>query len=210
MYTPRHFRAPDDAAVRAVLSATDFAVVVSARGNSPVATHLPVSYVPESGDLGAFRVHFARANEHWRELEAAAEVLVICQGPHGYVSPAWYGVRSVPTWDYVAVHAWCKAQLLHGTELEELLHDLMQRHEERIGTGTRYADYSRDYLGKMLGAIVGAKLEILRLEAAFKLSQNRSAGDRESVCAHLRAMGDPAQTALADAIERYAPEDPNA
>lgn len=208
MYTPTHFDAPGAEAIREVLRATAFAAFVSARGSTPIVTHLPVAYVPGGGGWGALRAHFARANPHWRALEAGASVLAICQGPHGYVSPAWYGERSVPTWDYIAVHAWCTPRQLEGDALAALVAELMRHHEARAGTGMRYEDYPADYRERMLRAIVGMEFEIERVEASFKLSQNRSAGDRESVCAQLRASGDSSQAALADAIERYAQEHP--
>lgn len=205
MYTPTHFRAPDAEAIRTVLAATDFAPLVSVGDHAPLVTHLPVIYSATAGEWGALRAHFARANPHWRVLATGAQTLVICQGPHGYVSPTWYRERSVPTWDYIAVHAWCRPRLVQGEELAALLAELMRRHEARTGTGAAYGDYPADYTEKMLRAIVGVELEIVRVEAAFKLSQNRSAADRESVCRHLRAADDPAQAALADAIERCAP-----
>lgn len=206
MYVPRHFAAPGDEAVRAVLESTDFAPVLSVRGGRLEASHLPLHYRPEAGRYGAFDAHLARANPQWRDFEAGCEALVICRGPHGYVSPAWYAERSVPTWDYVAVHAWCRPRLVRERgELGRLVGALMRRHERRTGTGARYEDYAPEYLARMLGAIVGVELAIERVEASFKLSQNRSAADRESVCARLRASGDPSRDALADLIERCAP-----
>jgi len=207
MYVPRRFNPPDDDAVRAVMAATDFAVLVSVDGGRPTATHLPVLYSGEAGTFGVFRAHFARANPHWRALEAGGEVLVICPGPHGYISPAWYHGREVPTWDYVAVHAWCRPRVLRErAELEALLDELMEANEGRTGTGRRYADYPAGFLEPQLRAIVGVELAIERVEGAFKLSQNRDAADRTSVREHLRAMDDPSQAALADAIERYDPD----
>ena len=206
MYVPRHFAAPDADAVRAVLAATDFAPLVTARAGVPAVTHLPVLHAAEGGEFGCFRAHLARANPHWRELAAGAEALLVCQGPHGYVSPAWYRERNVPTWNYVAVHAWCRARLVEDrAELARLVADLMRHHEARAGGGARFEDYPRDYVDRMLRAVVGVELAIVRVEAAFKLSQNRSASEREFLSSNLRAGGAPAQSALADLIERYGP-----
>ncbi|MGH8272656.1 MAG: FMN-binding negative transcriptional regulator, partial [Gammaproteobacteria bacterium] len=168
-------------------------------------THLPVLYYcDQGGEYGLFRAHFARANPHWQHLEAG-EVLVTCQGPHGYISPAWYHDREVPTWDYIAVHAYCEARLIQDhEELAAIVEELMDVHETRAGTGRRYDEYPTEFVQPQLDRIVGVELTIRRIEAAFKLSQNRSPEDRESVCAHLRASDDPTRGALADAIERYA------
>lgn len=208
MYVPKRFSAPDDGAVRAVLASTRFAVVVSARGGTPAVTHLPVIYHDDAGKFGALRAHFSRANPHWQDLEDGAEALVICSGPHAYISPAWYGSREVPTWDYIAVHAWCRPRVIDDRdELEALLDELMRVNEDEAGAGRRYADYPADFLDGQLRGVVGVELAIARVEAAFKLSQNRCAEDRESVCAHLRETKDPSRAALAEAIERHAPAD---
>lgn len=208
MYTPPRFRAPDEDAVRAVLAATDFALVVSAHEHVPSVTHLPVVHATDTDGYGVFRAHFARANPHWRELNTDTDVLLVCQGPHGYVSPAWYHERNVPTWDYIAVHAWCRPRLIDDAqELDQLLAELMDRNEARVDTGMRYDAYPPEYVRKQQSAIVGVEFRIERVEATFKLSQNRSAADRESVCAALRATADPTQAALAEAIETYAPKD---
>lgn len=208
MYVPRHFRAPYDEAVREMLAATTFAPVVSAPADGPVASHLPLLYDRANGGLGRFRVHLARANPHWRVLEAGAETLVICLGPHGYISPAWYRERNVPTWDYIAVHAYCEPAIMRDRgQLAELLDELMRIHEVRAGTGMRYADYPAEFLAGQLEAIVGVELTIRRVEASFKLSQNRSAADRVAVCTALRAAGEAVPNALAAAIERFAPGD---
>ncbi|MGH8274758.1 MAG: FMN-binding negative transcriptional regulator [Gammaproteobacteria bacterium] len=206
MYVPRRFQAAGDLAIREVLAATDFAPLVSVQQGAVQVTHLPVLYRGQGGEYGLFRAHFARANPHWQHLEDG-EVLVICQGPHGYISPAWYHDREVPTWDYIAVHAYCAARLIHDhEELAAIVQELMNVHETRTGTGQRYDDYPAEFVQPQLNMIVGVELTIRRIEAAFKLSQNRSHEDRESVCANLRASNDPSRAALADAIERYAPK----
>ncbi len=206
MYTPAYFRARDDEAVRAVLAATEFAPVVSASSDGLDATHLPLHYWADRGRWGMFGTHVAKANRCWRRLEGGDEVLVICQGAHGYISPAWYRGRGVPTWDYVAVHAYCTVQRIGDRDtLEQLLATMMQVHESRTGTAARYQDYPCEYRDDMIKAIVGVELGIERIEATFKLSQNRSAADRESVCEHLRARDNGPQSALADYIERFAP-----
>lgn len=187
-----------------MLAATDFAPLISVHRGAAQITHLPVLYCAQGSDYGVFRAHFARANPHWKHLENN-EVLVVCQGPHGYISPVWYRDQEVPTWDYIAVHAACTARLIRDhAELAQLLDELMQVHETRTGTGRHYGDYPDEFVQPQLDRIVGVELTIRRIEAAFKLSQNRSAEDRKSVCTHLRESNDPAQAALADAIERYA------
>ena len=206
MYVPRRFQAPGDSAIREVLVATVFAPLISVRQGAVQVTHLPVLYHGQGRGHGVFFAHLARANPHWQHLEDG-EVMVICQGPHGYISPAWYRDRQVPTWDYIAVHAWCEPRIIHDHEkLKAIVRELMDVHETRAGLGQRYDDYPIEFVQPRLNMIVGVKLTIRRIEAAFKLSQNRSDEDRESVCARLRASNDPNQVSLADAIERYAPK----
>src|SRR3954463_2154430 len=87
------------------------------------ATHLPFIFDATRGAHGTLLGHMARANEQWRDLEAAQDVLVVFTGPHTYVSPTWYRTAPphVPTWNYVAVHAHGRAKLMGDQDLRSVL-----------------------------------------------------------------------------------------
>ena len=107
MYIPKQFQITDTAWCHALMRAQSFAVMITADdAGVPFATHLPILVDPARGPVGTLRGHVARANPHWRYLAAGRPTLVVFAGAHAYVSPSWYATHpSVPTWNYVAVHA---------------------------------------------------------------------------------------------------------
>jgi transcriptional regulator len=181
LYTPPHFKIEDEAELLAFMQRYAFGTLVSSSAADPHAGHIHASHIPficEKGADGRIRLqgHVARANEHWKALEQASHVLAIFQGPHAYVSPAWYEQQpSVPTWNYAVVHAHGKARLTDEAELHDLLIRLSNTYEAGRPKPWRAADLPAAYVSSMLAHIVGFEIEVERLEGKFKLSQNRPA-----------------------------------
>lgn len=210
MYTPKFNQITDRYLLIETMQAYSFAILIGpqpapqseTKASEPlVATHLPL-VVKDEGPHGLLEGHFARANRHWETL-AGRETLVVFSGPHSYVSPAQYGdPLSVPTWNYIAIHA-------HGTlELVEdepgkgaLLSGLMSAHEPTYKE--KWLAMPADFRRSMLKEIVGFRVAIQRIEGKFKLSQNRDAADRCSVQADC-ATGTEDQRALAAWMARLA------
>lgn len=186
MYTPPAFRQEDLAQLHQQIIASPLATVVSNGVNGLLASHLPLLLAPEEGEFGTLYGHFARANPHWREL-LHGETLAIFQGPQGYISPGWYPSKAehgkaVPTWNYIAVHARGQAQLIEdGQALLQLVSRLSAQHEAGREHPWAVSDAPQDYIETMLRAIVGFALPIQRLDGQWKLSQNRTAADRDGV-----------------------------
>lgn len=197
MYVPRAFRIGRDEAER-FLSHVEFAQLVTVRDGLPVATHLPVEFVRESGARSWIYGHVARANPQWHDLETGATALVIALGDHGYVSPAWYRKPDVPTWNYRAVHVYGTPELLDRNAFYAMLERLVDRHENRRREPVSLRDYPAGMIEAQMRAAVGFRLRVTRLEGASKLSQNKSGGDRAGVATGLRREGN---AALADAME---------
>jgi transcriptional regulator len=169
-----------------------FATLITAPSGVPTATHLPVYLDDKRGEYGTLLAHMARANSQWRDFEAGGEALVIFQGPHSYISPSWYETHpSVPTWNYVAIHAYGKPRLIQDMgELQGMLGTLVNTYE----TGFEHPwqmDLPEDYMHNMMKAIVGFEIEITRLEGKFKLSQNRGEHDQWLVVQALKDSADP-------------------
>jgi transcriptional regulator len=169
-------------------------------------SHAPLELFEDPAPHGRLRGHLARANHHWHDLEAGCETLVIFQGPNAYVSPSWYPSKKehgkvVPTWNYLAVHAYCKPRCFHeSAELIPLLRSLTEKHEGGRKEPWAVDDAPADYLAGAARGIVGFELEIVRLEGKRKLSQNRSAAeDRQGVREGLRTGAEPDRR-LADLI----------
>lgn len=200
MYSPAAFAVTDPGMIREIIREHPFATLVTGEG-TPSATHIPVIADPDSPNQPRLLAHFAKANPHWRQLLEVPEVLVIFQGPHAYVSPQWYREHpAVPTWNYIAVHAWCRARLVEDPERLLRLVTLMTTAFEGPGEEPMPAEY-RD---RMLAGIVGLELEVRRFEAKFKLSQNRSAADVSGVIAALEKSSDSTECATARWMRRIA------
>jgi transcriptional regulator len=147
----------------------------------------------------------ARNNAQWKH-EARGEALVIVRGPDAYITPGWYAAKTehgrvVPTWNYVTAHVYGRFTV-HDDAVwtENLVRRLTSKHEASRGENAWSVDDApRAFIEGQLRAIVGVELEITRIEAKAKLSQNRPAADIEGVIAGLRERGD---TVSADAVER--------
>lgn len=163
------------------------------------ATHLPL-VVRDEGLHGVLEGHFAKANPHWQAL-ANRETLVVFYGPHSYVSPSLYVEQtSVPTWNYIAVHAYGKLHLVEEeTAKETLLFNLIEANEPAYAD--RWRGMPEEYRRRLLAGIVGFRIPISRIEGKFKLSQNRPEADRRAVEAAHEAGNDD-QRALADWMKR--------
>ena len=208
MYVPAHF-APDAALVDELLRNHGAADLVTVTEQGLVATMLPFIYVPPAdsdaaGTHGALHGHVARNNDQWR-LSAAGESLAIVRGPDAYISPGWYASKAehgrvVPTWNYVTAHVYGRF-VVHDDPAwtEDLVRRLTTKHEAYRDHPWSVDDAPRPFIEGQLRAIVGIELEITRIEAKAKLSQNRPAADVEGVIAGLRERGDKES---ADAVER--------
>jgi transcriptional regulator len=215
MYIPAHFAA-EPAEVDDLLRHQGAADLVTLTDRGLVATLLPFVYVPparsagaEPGGLGSLQGHLARSNDQWK-LPAAGESLVIVRGPDAYISPGWYAStaehgRAVPTWNYVTAHVYGRL-VVHDDPgwTEDLVRRLTVKHEAARRQPWSVDQAPRAYIEGQLRAIVGIELEITRIEAKAKLSQNKSAADVEGVIAGLRERGDQR---LADAVEQAAPSE---
>lgn len=207
LYTPKAFAPPDATAVDRLLREHPFATLITPGDPEPSISHLPLQYRPERGERGMLLGHVARANPHWRRFGDAASIAIF-HGPHTYVSPSWYAqpASAVPTWNYAVAHVHGRVELM-GDEAETraLLEEMIGRYEGGRSSPWRLQLEGRP-LAAMLEAIVGFRLVIERIDAKLKLSQNRSAEDRERVIAALRADGGKEAVDAAEWMDRYARE----
>ena len=200
MYVP-HFNALDGVAeIQSLVTAVGSAqLITTAADGYPLASLLPVIWEPDGNRLV---MHMAKANQHWKAIEPSSPCLAVVTGPEAYVSPAWYATKAehgkvVPTWNYSAVHFTGRVRVVQDAEwLLEAVSWLTGLHEARREAagheGWGVDDAPEKYVEGQLRAIVGIQVEIEKVEAKSKLSQNRSDADREGVIAGLRTEVGPA------------------
>lgn len=215
MYIPRLNAETRPDVVFDYMDAHPLAALVSAgAGHGLVATHLPVVVRRDVGAHGTLEGHVARANPqhaHVAALAPGAEVLVIFSGPDAYVSPNWYASKAehgrvVPTWNYVAVHAYGTARVSDDeTFLREHLQRLVSRHEASQPAPWTMDAAPADYIAAQLRAIVGVEITLTRVEAKWKMSQNRPPADIDGVVAALAQSGHPADREVADVVSARRP-----
>jgi transcriptional regulator len=182
MYIPSFNKFDDYEQVLAFMRKYSFGTIISVENNVPVATHLPFLIDERDGNLYILS-HFAKANPQASSI--SGEVLVIFTEPHAYISPKNYEKETnVPTWNYIAVHAYGKARLM---ESEQEHMDLLER------TISYYdADYKKQWDGLpdkfksgMIKGITGFEILVTDLQAKSKLSQNRIEIEREHIISSL-------------------------
>ena len=195
MYIPKAFAETDQAKLVEFIQANSFGILFSQHQGQASATHLPFLLETEGEKLVLWG-HFARANPHWREIEG--EALVVFPGPHAYISPAWYeSPNVVPTWNYVAVHAYGTLTLIQETErLLEMVHQLVNYYESARPDPWQF-EPSLDFNQKLVSGIVGFKIELTRLEGKWKLSQNHPEERQQKVIKALQQSQDQNEQAVA-------------
>ncbi len=204
MYMPENFAEDDPDRISELLAGYGFGLVVTVDADgSPFASHLPLLYDRGSGPRGTIVGHMARANPQWRQFDRMRDVLAVFSGPHAYVSTSWYETHpAVPTWNYAAVHVYGRARIIDDPDgVRAHMQRLVERHESGFETPWRM-NLPRRYETSMLRAIVAFEIEISRLEAKFKLSQDRDDVDRRNVASRLDALGFDDAKALARLMRR--------
>ena len=198
VYLPPAFTETRPAMLVAHIERHDFALLVAHGAAGLVASHIPILVERRDEELHLLG-HLARPNPQVEDLGRGGEVLAIFSGPHAYISPRWYaGGPSVPTWNYVDVHAYGTVRLIEdGDWLHRLLRRLAHRHEAGNPVPWRIEDLPETYLDGMVKGIIGLDIAVTRLEGKFKLSQNRPAADRPCVIAALEQGGDENSVAVA-------------
>ncbi len=200
MYTSKGFEFDNDADKIAFMKQYSFATIISTNDGFPVATQLPFVIDDSTGKL-LISSHFALVNEQAANVEANTS-LVIFTGPHGYISPRHYDKwESVPTWDYIAVHAYGKARIVHDeTGKMRILEQMISYYEQDYLK--QWNELPEKYKKGMIRGIVAFELEVTNLQGQKKLSQNKSSEERKRIIAHLKDSNDHTENSLAAYIQK--------
>ncbi len=201
MYIPKHFEEKDTNKLFQFMKEYSFAALISTQSGKPIATHLPF-IVKEDGSDIILTSHMAKANPQWQSFDGSDEVLIIFIEPHSYISPSLYDhERNVPTWNYIAVHAYGIPQIITGEEeIESLLESMFNEFEKSYKT--QWANLDIDYKNKLLKGITAFKIKVNKLEGKFKLSQNKTDAERERIINSLDSSGDSVKMNLSKHMKK--------
>lgn len=197
MYTPKSYREERLDVLHALMAAHPLGALVRMGDEGLCADHLPFEIAPPTPDapFGTLRAHVARANPLWRT--DGADTLVIFQGPHAYITPAWYAAKEisgeeVPTFDYAVVHAHGRLRVMDERAwLLDFLARLTRRHEADQPQPWQLGDAPPAYIDRLLKAIVGIEIPLARLEGKWKMEQKNSLQDRTRVAHELSRASMP-------------------
>lgn len=199
MYIPKYYREEDHREILYFLKQNNFPAIVSFDGDKPMATHTPVEITEGKNSEITICGHISRANPQWKTFDKH-EILLIFQGAHTYISPRWYSHVNVPTWNYMVIHVYGNARIVQNDELFELLRRLVHNHE----ANTQYSLESlpQDFVQQQMKGIVGFAIDVTRIDAGYKLSQNRNDEDHDNIVLELDKRGDEDSAKVAKAMRK--------
>ena len=199
MYVPKMFNVTDLDEIHAFIEANSFATLVTTEKGRPIATHLPLE-MKKQGEDYYLTGHLAYGNRQWRTFDT--EVLAIFQGSDAYISSSWYEQEEVPTWNYQAVHVYGQVTIIEKKELIEDLTLMLTKYEENRDHPVLWDTLSSELLEKELKGIVGFKIKVNEIQAAYKLSQNRNNKDFRNIIEQLRYEGNQKSEQIAKEMDK--------
>ena len=205
MYEPPLHRNEHLPELHALIKERVFGLLISNGAEGLVASSLPFVLDSAGSKLGTLKVHLARANAQWRDLEEQPDALIVFQGHDHYITPSWYATKQetgkvVPTWNYTMVQAKGRAKLMDDAWLAQQIEELTRALEQRREAPWAVGDAPADFIAMQRRAIVGIEIEIVDIRGKWKTSQNRNAADRAGVVAGLEAVGDDDSHAMAEIV----------
>ncbi|MGY3263343.1 FMN-binding negative transcriptional regulator [Frigoribacterium sp. 2355] len=189
--------------VKRLIHENPWATIVSHTAAGLVASHYPVVLEQDDADPGAIVLvsHVGRPDERSHEL-GEHEIMVIVQGPHGYVSPGWYPAEQIiPTWNHVTAHLWGTPEILSDDENFRVLGELVD-HFERVMPEPSTLTLDDEGSRRVAKGTVGIRLRVTRFDARAKLSQNKAPEVVDRIVDELEHGEHYAQPALAAEMRR--------
>lgn len=196
MYIPSSFAETNLSNLHDAMQAHSFATLISQTEGTLSASHLPLLLDRGAGEWGTLIGHMARANPQWKQA-AGGEVLAIFSGPHAYISPTWYAdSRTVPTWNYVAVHAYGRLELVENPEeMLWIVQQMVETYEANLPRPWSLQEPA-EFVNSLLAGIIGFRIRLTRLEGKWKLNQNHPPDRRRRTISALAGQTDENSQAI--------------
>lgn len=195
MYLPPHFSESDNKElVRKLVIKNSFVTILSFPDNAPVfINHLPVIFCSTKEESDILIGHMSKKNPQWSHFKNNPQGTIIVNGPNSYISPSWYkSGRDVPTWNYAVAHLFGEVQLIESFNEQVYILKQLSTFFENQNTKPWIFELPADLSNSedLTAAIISFKFKINKIEAKFKLSQNRTAEDRQGVIDGLNLRSD--------------------
>ncbi len=165
------------------------------------ATHIPLEFEIYENGKQYLVGHISKENPQWQSFENDDNILAIFSGVHSYISPSWYDHENVPTWNYIAVHVYGKIKIIEGQKVIESLKKLVDKYESQVENPTKIEDYSKKTMMQARG-IVGFEIEITKIDAVNKMSQNRDDKNYNNIISELEKSGKTAEKMVATVMKK--------
>ncbi|NOT75970.1 MAG: FMN-binding negative transcriptional regulator [Cyclobacteriaceae bacterium] len=199
MYTPKNFRNENSDELKQFIRDNGFGILISQMEGKPWATHIPMILSEDGKTLTG---HVARANFQWKNFDTASDVLAVFSGPHAYISSSWYDHENVPTWNYIAVHVTGKIRIIEDEALLQSLKDLVNKYEKDSACPVTVEKMTPKLLQADIKAIVAFEIQIEKMEASYKLSQNRDDKNYQQIIAELQRRNDTGSSEIAREMKK--------
>ncbi len=200
MYVPKHFKVEDIDEIKNFISRHDFGTIITTDNGRPVATHTPM-ILNEADGGWTVTGHISKGNPQWKTFDDHENTLLIFQGPDTYISSTWYEDENVPTWNYQSVHLYGRCRRMTGSELKTDLINLLDKYEGHDPAGATWDNLSED-THKQIKGIVGFKVDVEEIQAAYKMSQNRKEADYQNIVHKLNERNQAADGEISREMKR--------
>lgn len=202
MWIPEKYKIEDAKTIADFISSVGLATLITPNNDFPVATHTPMELERDEDGNQVLRGHIAKANPQSKILHQEPKVLVIFQSSvHHYISSSWYEKHNAPTWNYMAVHIYGKVSVLNEKETWNSVSRLTERHEKISKCPVSLETLPKSVQG-MLRGVTGFQISVDKMEAAFKLSQNRNEKDFDNIISELSALNTPLSNLMSGALKQ--------
>lgn len=142
MYVPPKYQNHDAEALREFIKVNSFGILVNMVNGKPWATHIPLVLDTDAQGQEVLTGHIAKANPQWKHFSKEQRVLCIFNGPHAYISPAWYSIDEVPTWNYIAVHVYGRLEMMDEADTLRAMQTMVDKYESAMKNPLSLSDFS--------------------------------------------------------------------
>lgn len=200
MYTPEIYKNENQEEIKKFLQENSFGILINQTNGKLCATHIPLELETNEEGNEILYGHISKENPQWNGFIDNDQVLAVFTGPHSYISSSWYDHENVPTWNYIAVHVYGKIKIIEGEAVIESLKKLVDKYEQNSKNPVRIADLSKKTMMQTRG-IVAFEIEITKIQATRKLSQNRDEKNHQNIISELEKTEDFQAIAVANEMK---------